>query len=360
MLAYSTLTGTAICPGTFLMFMRSIVNEETPFGETVPSRRRGFLLLVAVFEAHELMCWMDNQNLPFPIKAQPLKMASRRKHMYEDKTSAKVIADTVWDGVRLTTFRVTFPRFILAEVNTHRAFSRNSASSRAIPVRRQIELVEESPFIPQKWPKNQPGMQAKEDLPDDTYARLVWDGARDDAVYHARRLDVAGVHKQIASRLLEPFMWHTAIISSTATGLSNFFLQRDHEDAQPEMQTLARAMRKAMGESEPKEDCYHIPFSEDFSLGAWKALILEHEVIKAISHCARVSYGRELEERAYEKDLELVTRLIRSGHWSPLEHVGVVLMNPPDTLNTLGNFDDPWSQMRHYWGEFLPSLAALV
>ena len=50
------------------------------------------------------------------------------------KIKAVIAADSInVKGKRITTFIVTMPRIVLAELNTHRVFSRNSASSRAIP-----------------------------------------------------------------------------------------------------------------------------------------------------------------------------------------------------------------------------------
>jgi thymidylate synthase ThyX len=290
---------------------------------------------------------------------------------YLDKTAAEVIADSIYDGVRLVTMRATFPRFILAEFNTHRMFSRNSASSRAIPVKRQIELVRESPFVPQQWPENQSGMQARGFFDEESgVPRIAWDIWTDAALSAARKaegLAAYGVHKQIASRLLEPFMWHTVIVSSTTPGLDNFFAQRDHEDAQPEMQTLARAMRKVLGWSDPIHTQWHIPFAEDIC-GNMEPL--ENWMIRSVARCARVSYGREMEEKAYEEDVALVERLIRSDHWSPLEHVGIA---SPALVRSIfhedgqlyepahvGNFARPWAQLRHHWREYLPSIAARI
>jgi len=110
---------------------------------------------------------------------------------------AKILADSIADGVRLTTMEVTFPRFILAEFNTHRVFSRNSASSRAIPVEKRIAQVRENPFIPEGFTKNQRGMQASELIGDEhqANARHSWLRARDQAVLEAEFLACQGVHK---------------------------------------------------------------------------------------------------------------------------------------------------------------------
>ena len=276
---------------------------------------------------------------------------------YKDLTSAEVIADSTWDGVRLTTFRATLPTIVQFHLLRHRAFSFSFASMRAIPLKRQIELVEASPFFPQEWPKNQSGMSASQNIKADNVpgANNQWAGALEDAVSHAWLLGSYGVHKEIASRLLLPFSWTTCIISTTMPGLENFFLQRDHEDAQPEMQALARAMRKALEASTPLKRTTHVPF--DSGYGAR----LESAMIRSVAHCARVSYGRELEEKTYGEDVALVERLIRSGHWSPTEHLGIFRTETSeDSLYHgphLGNFEG-WSQLRHHWRKYLPSIAA--
>jgi len=259
-----------------------------------------------------------------------------------------------------------FPNFIANGVVVHN--SRNSASSRAIPLKRQIELVRESPFVPQQWPKNQAGMQAKELVDNPEMAEHFWLLARADAIHWATNMGTGedAVHKQIASRLLEPFMWHTVIVSSTEW--ENFFALRDHEDAQPEMQTLARAMRKALDESTPKRDAVHIPFRGSTDLREGDR---EQMMIRAVARCARVSYGREMEEKPYEDDVKLVEKLLRSGHLSPFEHLSAVgprlyAMNADGSDPTeikqphLGNFSKPWQQLRHHVKAYLPSIAARI
>ena len=148
--------------------------------------------------------------------------------------SAKVLADSISpDGVRLTTMEVTFPRIVLAEFNTHRMFSRNSASSRAIPVEKMIQRVLDDPFSPVWWGKNQSGMQAAEELSGEALrlARQHWLDARDFAISCVRLFQAPEIslHKQIANRLLEPFLWHTVVV--TATEWENFFALRCHKDA---------------------------------------------------------------------------------------------------------------------------------
>lgn len=136
----------------------------------------------------------------------------------------EVLADSLSpDGHRLTTMKITFPRFILAEFNTHRMFSRNSASSRAIPFKKMVKMVEENCFVPLAFQKDHKGMQGSEYIEDDRSCRSQWYGARDEAVHAATELNRLGVTKQLCNRLLEPFMWHTVIVTSGIEGFQNFF-----------------------------------------------------------------------------------------------------------------------------------------
>ena len=165
--------------------------------------------------------------------------------------TARVVADSVSvDGARVTTVEATMHRFMLAELNTHRVFSRNSASSRAIPVARQIERVLDDPAMPVEFGGKQAGMQAGPPLEGDALdaARAAWLEARDAAVDSARRLADLGVHKQVVNRLLEPFMWHTVIV--TATDWDGFWHQRCSPLAQPEIRIVADAMRDAFDASD--------------------------------------------------------------------------------------------------------------
>lgn len=278
-----------------------------------------------------------------------------------DLTSAEVVAHSVWEDEPLVSFRATCPSVVQYHLLRHRAFSFSFASMRAIPTKKIIEQVEANPFIPSAWPKNKSGMSAVEniDAASVPVAELTWEAALRDALYNARCLSETGVHKEIVNRLLAPFAYTTCIISTTMPGLENFFAQRIHPDAQPEMQLLARKMREALEASTPVEQALHIPFGTPSapSMRTVKSLY-EEEMIRAISKCARVSYGRELEERSFEEDKGLVVRLARDKHFSPFEHVGFADYAYWDNDDHSGNFRQPWNQARHHLEEVLPSIAA--
>jgi thymidylate synthase ThyX len=236
--------------------------------------------------------------------------------------NARIICDSISSvGVRLTTFEVTLPRIVLAELNTHRAFSRNSASSRAIPVEKRIAMIEADPFIPEQFGRNQKGMQALDVLSDDETqaARNVWQHALTDAIQHARALSQLGVHKQLANRLIEPFCWQTVLIS--ATEWDNFFHLRCNSAAQPEIRRAAELMQAIMAKSEPAlvhTGGWHMPFVTDEEREIYKD---EYLVKVAVGRCARVSYLTHDGKRELDKDVALHDQLLRDGHMSPLEHV---------------------------------------
>lgn len=261
--------------------------------------------------------------------------------------SAKILADSLSpSGVRLTTFEVTFPRIVLAEFNTHRVFSRNSASSRAIPVEKQLKKVNEDPFIPIYWGKNQKGMQADQELSDveQLVATCEWIEARDKAVEATEKLLALGVHKQITNRLLEPFMWHTVIV--TATEWDNWRGLRCNKDAQPEIRRIADMMMELLDSNSPErlaEDSWHLPLVNDRKELVAEGYSVTDLVKICIGRCTRVSYLTHDGKRDPKADIELCERLLKSGHMSPFEHAARPATDAVPTFH--GNFRG-WIQAR--------------
>jgi hypothetical protein len=267
--------------------------------------------------------------------------------------AAKVICDSVSPlGVRLTTLEVTFPRFILAEVNTHRALSKSSASSRAIPVAKRIQSAIEDPFIPEVFGKNEKGMQSNATLDElsNNMARAEWLAARDSAVASAKILAGLEVHKQYANRLLEPFLFHTAVISGTEWG--NFFALRRGREAQPEFRITADLMFEAMAKSNPVPAGYgdwHRPYVRDIdelelAQVTWSDADVEDILNRiSIARCARVSYLTQDGKRDPNEDLSLFGRILAPGHMAPLEHVAIPELHPAASAES--NFRG-WVQYR--------------
>lgn len=229
----------------------------------------------------------------------------------------KIIADSVSPaGARITTLQVTFPRFVLAEMNTHRAFSRNYESSRAMSVERMIERVKNDPVIPVRWTAAARGMGNTDEVTDCRRAEKNWRGALHDALYHVEALSKRGIHKNIANRLLEPFSWVTGVI--TATDWENFFTLRCHADAQPEIRVIAEMMREAYTASTPTEDDIHLPYiTDDEYIEGCLPDAPDSRRLSA-ARCARVSYGKPGLGEA-----DLGDKLQNSGHWSPFEHQAI-------------------------------------
>jgi thymidylate synthase ThyX len=296
---------------------------------------------------------------------------------------AKIVTDSKDNrGNRITTMLVTLPRFLLAELNTHRLFSRNSASSRAIPFNKMVQSVQDNPFIPIAWQKEHSGMQGSEYFTDDkdiSWFIMNHLKARNQAVERATDANDKKLTKQLCNRLLEPFMYHTVLI--TATEFSNFFSLRCSQytsdkgeifkskkdfrkdknnieenfhypitdlgwlninkgQSEIHMMALAEAMYDVYNESKPKllnEDEWHIPFNVEIDdIGLYlpippSATREEVELLQvkiATARCARTSYtvfGENKIDKDYKKDIQLFDRLLESGHWSPMEHCAKVM-----------------------------------
>ena len=249
----------------------------------------------------------------------------------------EIIADTVdpYLGNRITTFSLCYPRYIHAQVLTHRVFSRNAQSSRAIPVKRMIKYVRENMVIPSSFAKNKKGMQPGEIMSteDQEKARFLWLEAAENALKSAELMEALGVHKQWVNRLLEPYSYINVVI--TATDWDNYFDLRAHEDAQDEIDLLAKGMRTAMKNSHPSIKKVHLPYivfndkdANGISFSTADALSpFELELsmrMASVGKCARVSYVTfDSSRNDYLKDIKLCIDLFKSGHWSPFEHVAI-------------------------------------
>lgn len=325
--------------------------------------------------------------------------------MLNNRISAKIIADSVnLQGDRITTFELVFPRYILAELNTHRVFSKNSASSRAIPFKKMVEEVTERPFVPIAWQKHHKGMQGSEYIQGEEDLRhpiSTWLRARDYAVQQATLLhDNCGVTKQLANRLLEPFLYHKVIL--TGTEFENFFrlraphyttpvggkdedgnewryfskedvleghsnpdnldmlenytdldwLKINKGEAEIHIMDLAEKMYNAFEKSSPEllyPGEWHIPYGDDMDQEEIEKLIINQEIDCvdfheaklqiATARCARVSYQTlgDNPEINYKKDIALFNALKGSEHWSPYEHCAMAMTHQYVLENPIGS-----------------------
>lgn len=249
---------------------------------------------------------------------------------------AEIIKDSVsTGGSRITTFVLTYPRFIHSEFMTHRMISRNASSSRAIPVAKFIDAIQNNPAMPSSFSKNCKGMQAQEEIENQADARQIWLDARDAMMIFVRQLTSLGVHKQHANRLLEPFQHITVV--ATATEWSNFFALRCHPDAQPEFQELAKCMWNEYEKNEPQllqVGEWHLPFVEKSELDR----TVNADLITSVARCARVSYNtHDGSENSFAKDCELYERLVGNSpiHASPTEHQAQALEDPKERSGNL-------------------------
>ena len=280
---------------------------------------------------------------------------------------ATIIQDSIYDGRRILTFELEYPRFIHSEFMTHRVFSRNAASSRAIPIATMHKQILDSPAMPFAWGKNQPGMQAKENLPPEhtEIAKQYWKLACKDAIHWSKALADTGAHKQIANRITEPFMTMKTIV--TTTELSNWFDLRNHEDADPTIHELARVMLEALDASVPMKLAlgeWHLPYiHRDVTAGIMvystngNVLSLEDAIKVSASCCAQVSYRKN--DDSLDKALMIFDKLINSTprHASPVEHQATPIDDEDDEVwlpgvTHIDKYGNQWSGNFRGWVQY--------
>lgn len=238
-----------------------------------------------------------------------------------------------------TTLEIETPRLIWSEFMTHGAISKNAASSRAIPVKKMIDLVRDNPAMPVRFGQNQSGMQDKGvehdgriDVLSGAFisflsGREYWKESANSAANYAERLYEAGYHKQICNRIIEPYQYIKAVVSFTGEG-ANFFGLRNHPDADPTIADLAVAMYHAIQSAEYtelREGDWHMPYYKDGAFIKGRDKGLQKALKLSASCCAQVSY-RVLDD-SQEKADKVFERLIESKpvHASPTEHQAICL-----------------------------------
>jgi hypothetical protein len=281
----------------------------------------------------------------------------------DNSTTVKVIAASSHKGMNVTTLELEYPRIIHSELLTHREFSRNSSSSRAIPVKTMINNIRKNMFVPVYWGKNQSGMQAKEQLTGVRrfLAKSLWIIGGHINLLGATLLNAVGVHKQLANRNLEYISYMKTIITSTS--FDNFLALRDHEDAQPEIQTVAKKLRVALDNLEREELAegeWHTPYVEHSrdnlgNLRYGKGISTTTAKKISVSCVAQVSYRKA--DCTKDKAIKIFNQLATSVplHASPFESV----LTPISAFSTAGvtalsisghrlsGNSKGWSQYRH-------------
>ena len=274
-------------------------------------------------------------------------MLSKEFFNRETNITAKVVCDSISEqGIRLTTFEIEYPRIVMSEFNTHRSVSKNSSSSRAIPVSKMLEHTKNINLRPIYFGSKKSGMQAGEEIigEDLEYAHAVWDSALASAIGQAELLDDCGVAKEVANRLVEPFQLVKVVC--TATDWDNFFNLRLHPDSDPNICMLAYKMYQAMQESKPidlKVGEWHLPFvnvgwngkgemcyfDEDFN-----SVELEQAIKLSAASCASVSYRTE--GMTLEKADKIFDMLIKAEviHASPFEHLATPISKEIEIENS--------------------------
>lgn len=221
-------------------------------------------------------------------------------------------------GDELISVLATFPRIILAEVNTHRMLSKNTSSSRAIPFNKMVEAVQNNPFIPIAWQKEHKGMQGTEYFTgrkDIKANEKMWLHARDYAIQSAVSASKNfGITKQLCNRLLEPYMWTTMLITGSKEGWDNFFelrcpIYKPDFDRAGSYKSIKEMSAKAAGtnlfytglDGNRYFDGMQIPFVEALQSGLNKGQAEIHMMVLA--------------EAIYDARNESVPKQLQPGEW---------------------------------------------
>lgn len=249
---------------------------------------------------------------------------------------SKVIAHSISSlGNEIITYEVTIPKWMVAEWNTHKVeIERNSASSRAVPTKVIIDMIEEFPCLP-IWRYNQSGMTPAGPLneEDTEYANKVWLETRDLVIEQVQKLQSLpsgrSVAKGTANRPLEFVMWTKVVTTFTGggkIGINNFFGLRDTEAAQPEFGVVAHMMHDQWHSSKPVERLWHLPYitGELEGIGIKTEEELEKLgidlAIMSSARCGRVTHYRQGLEYSLEEDISRGKSFADNGHFSPLRH----------------------------------------
>jgi hypothetical protein len=245
--------------------------------------------------------------------------------------TATLVEATRWGDTTIWTIELRYQRFIHSELMTHRDLSRSASSSRAIPVRKQLAQVWSDPAMPNHWGKNQPGMQAKEQLTGWRLAagKLLWKAAGRTMCAVVWLLDKLGAHKQWANRLLEPWQYITVLVTSTRW--DNLFALRLHPDAQPEFYSLAAAIRQEMDNAietgQVRQASHTSPWHMPYTTVKERQELPVRQLLKiSAARCARVSYlNHDGSHSSKDADFALHDRLVESKpeHASPTEHQAI-------------------------------------
>jgi hypothetical protein len=247
--------------------------------------------------------------------------------MKPTETRVEVIADTIrWDKFpdyplnvpyrdspgRIITVQMRYPRWIHSEFMTHRDRARNAASSRAVSVKKSLE---NNKFRPMDIPSEQRGMQGGNAIGADQKAAAyaIIEQMAQFTTASCEAIRQLGVHKSIVNRYLEPFSYIDVVC--TATRWDHFLGLRDHPDAEPHFQELARLIRRALDQSIPTPGDYHMPYvgPEEKSCAN-----VEQCLRVSAARCAGISYKRP--DFTFEDELKVCEKLVSNKHSSPLEH----------------------------------------
>jgi len=266
---------------------------------------------------------------------------------------AKIVQDSsLPTGERLITFNLRYGRIIHSELLRHRAASHSVKSSRAIPTKKYRKEAKTNPYIPVKFGTNQKGMQAgKQTSATASFGKKIWRMSANFACLAHSLMEKANIHKEVANRILEPYVWVEETLTIEHDALLEIAALRIHPDAQEDIRKVVEEMMYEVENSTPlilDENQWHVPYvirqvngNMVYKDNDGKNLTLDEAIICSAARCARSSYANhDNSTTTYQNDQGLANKLIGSTpmHLSPFEHQARPFLNVEEKYEYSSNF----------------------
>ncbi len=275
---------------------------------------------------------------------------------------AKIVQDSsLPTGERLLTFSVMYGRLIHSELLRHRAASHSVKSSRAIPTHKYRAEVMENIYVPVKFGTKKKGMQAGEPtFLTKFYGEKIWKLSSKFACFFHWMMEKFGIHKEVANRVLEPYVWVEETITVEADALKEIANLRVHDDAQEDVRRIVEEMVYEMDRSTPVElnqGQWHVPYvvrrqvenEMIYTDNNGNKLTLDQAIVCSAARCARSSYANhDNSMSSYDKDIGLAKQLVGSEpmHLSPFEHQARPFTDDTEKSQYSSNFRNFFQQRK--------------
>jgi hypothetical protein len=270
-----------------------------------------------------------------------------------EEIKVKILLDSTnpYNKERVITVQVYTPRFLNAELNTHRNIAKNYSSGRAIGF--PMTKHQKEPFIPPYVQTPSATMHGEKEVDIATYRSFAGNlhTIYQDILYVLAPFEHK-VHKQHLNRYIEAFTMQTGVFTANEYAFDNLIKLRKSKYADPNIQIFASKLEDAISESKSIERFKHLPLTGDLDTDNYTDLEL---ALISAGRIAKVSYNYAFDE-APENSLNRAKMLIEHEHKSPLCHQLFANMTANQEAITHMDFNGNqysgtirnWNQFRKY------------